>query len=138
MMVVISADGGVEGDAARRWCVENMGPGDRAIAVLGADQFGSVVLAASPMMVVVDPLELRESVEQRLHDDLGPQGVSCECRIRDHAQARAVIETAEAEHADLIVVGKRPHNAFTDAVTNETALHLVHRPPCPIVVVPVR
>jgi nucleotide-binding universal stress UspA family protein len=136
MKIVISADGGREGDAARRWCAENLGPGDEAIAVLGAEQFSTMVLSVSPVMAAVDQHALRESVERRLHEDFAPRGVSYECRVGGHSQARAVAETAEAEHADLIVVGKRPHSVITDAVANETALHLVHRPPCPIVVVP--
>jgi nucleotide-binding universal stress UspA family protein len=52
------------------------------------------------------------------------------------SQAAAVLEAARAEHADIIVVGKRPHGVVGDAVSNETAGHLVHRPPCPVVVVP--
>ncbi len=136
MKIVISADGSVEGDAARYWCAANVHPGDEVIAVVGTDQFSEVLLSVSPLMGVADPQNLRQSVEHRLESDLAIDGVSCQSRVAYHPQARAVIETAEAEHADLIVVGKRPHNAMTDAITNETALHLVHHPPCPVVVVP--
>jgi nucleotide-binding universal stress UspA family protein len=136
MKIVISADGGTEGDAARQWCAENLGPGDEAIAVVGADQLSTMVLSVSPVMAFVDPQVLRESVKRSLHEDLAPRGVSYECRLGGQGQARAVAETALAEHADLIVFGKRPHSVISDAVANETALHLVHRTPCPIVVVP--
>ena len=108
MRIVISADGSVEGDAARQWCAANARPGDEVIAVVGADQLSDVMLSVSPLMGVADPQLLRESVERRLESDLSAVGVSYESRVSYHGQAKAVIETAEAEHADLIVVGKRP------------------------------
>jgi nucleotide-binding universal stress UspA family protein len=136
MRIVISADSSVEGDVARNWCAANVRPGDEVIAVIGSDQLSEVMLSVSPLMGVADPALLRESVERRLESAVAARGVSCDTKVSYHSQARAVMETARAEHADLIVVGKRAHNAVTDAITNETALHLVHHPPCPVLVVP--
>ncbi len=51
-------------------------------------------------------------------------------------QGRALTDVAANEHADLIVVGKRPHGWLVDAVRGELAGRLVHHPPCPVVVVP--
>ena len=138
MRIVMSADGGLEGDAARRWCADNMRSGDEVIVVLGVDQFSDVMLSVPPLTGVADPHVLQERVERTLEAELAPRGVSCTCRVGYRPQARAVMETAASEHADLIVVGKRAHSAVTDGIANETALHLVHHPPCPVVVVPVR
>jgi nucleotide-binding universal stress UspA family protein len=40
--------------------------------------------------------------------------------------------------ADAIVVGKVPHGAIGDALLGGVAAHLVHHPPCPVVIVPSR
>lgn len=136
MKIIVSADGGEEGSAARRWCVEHAQPGDEIIAVVGVDQFSEIMVSMSPLLDVADPDRLRDSVEQRYDHEVASHGVHCETRLTYHVQARAVDETARAEDADLIVVGKHPRAALADAVHNETALHLIHRPPCPVVVVP--
>jgi nucleotide-binding universal stress UspA family protein len=136
MKVVVSADGGAEGRAARRWCVEHLTPVDEVIAVLGVDSFSQAMLSLSPFVAVADPDTLRRGVERRFEADLGRRGVRFRARLSFRSQAAAVLEAAHAEHADVIVVGKRPHGLVGDAVRNETSGHLVHRPPCPIVVVP--
>jgi nucleotide-binding universal stress UspA family protein len=63
--------------------------------------------------------------------------VQCSARVLDSAQGQAVRHVASQVAADLIVVGKIAHGPLADFVLNETANHLIHRPPCPVVVVPV-
>jgi nucleotide-binding universal stress UspA family protein len=48
---------------------------------------------------------------------------------------RAVAEVAPDEQVDLIVIGKRPHSWLADAVRGPIATHIVHDPPCPVMVV---
>jgi nucleotide-binding universal stress UspA family protein len=136
MKVIVSADGGAEGRAARRWCVEHLTPTDEVVAVLGVDSLSEAVLSVSPFLAVADPDTLREGVERRFRADLERRGVRCRAQVSPRSQAAAVFETARAEHADAIVVGKRPHGVVGDAMRNETAGHLIHRPPCPVIVVP--
>ena len=47
MKIIVSADGGDEGTAARQWCVEHARPCDEIIAVVGVDQFSEVMLSMS-------------------------------------------------------------------------------------------
>jgi nucleotide-binding universal stress UspA family protein len=136
MKVVVSADGGAEGRAARRWCVEHLGPGDEVVAVLGVDSLSEAMLSVSPLLEVADPDNLRDGVARRFAAALEPRHIHSHARVTYRSQAAAVLAEARAEHADVIVVGKRPHGVVGDAVVNETAGHLIHRPPCPVIVVP--
>ena len=65
MKVIVSADGGAEGRAARRWCVEHLTPKDQVVAVLGVDSLSEAMLSVSPFLAVADPDTLREGVERR-------------------------------------------------------------------------
>jgi nucleotide-binding universal stress UspA family protein len=136
MRVVVSADGGAEGRAARRWCIEHLTSVDEVVAVLGVDSFSGAMLSLSPFVAVAEPESLREGVERRFQTALEQCGVRCRAQVGFRSQAAAVLDAARAEQADVIVVGKRPHGVVGDALCNETAGHLVHRPPCPVVVVP--
>ena len=136
MKIVISADRSAEGAAARDWCRDHASADDDVIAVIGFDQFSEVMLTMSPLVDLVDESRLRDDVAHDICEPLAERGMRCAVRLLNSAQSRAVLDVASAERADLIVVGKRPHRAALDAVLNETASHLVHRPPCPIVVVP--
>ena len=108
MKVIVSADGGAEGRAARRWCVEHLTPTDEVVAVLGVDSLSEAVLSVSPFLAVADPDTLREGVERRFEADLERRRVRCRAQVSPRSQAAAVFETARAEHADAIVVGKTP------------------------------
>jgi len=136
MKVVLSADGTQEGERALEWCIEHLGPGDEVIAVLGMNPVGEFVLSVPPF----DTLGSEQQFSQQMNADYGERlhdrGITAQVRVLPHSQERAVIDAAASEHADLIVVGKRPHGAFGDAMRNELAPHLVHRPPCAVVVVP--
>jgi nucleotide-binding universal stress UspA family protein len=136
MKVILSADGRDEAQAARRWCREHLGPGDEVIAVLGVDAFSEIMLSMSPLLEVTEPASMEAAARDRVTKDLAAAGIRCESRLANRSQARAVLDTAASERADLIVLGKRPHGAVADVLANETAVHVVHRPPCPVVVVP--
>ncbi len=133
MKIVISADASDEGAAACEWCLDHMEPGDEAVAVIGVDPLGEVMLSVSPLVGMVDEGRLRADTEQAL-ERIG--GLRATTRLVNHSQHRAVLDVARDEHADLIVVGKRPHHGVTDTLLNETAARLIHHAPCPVLVVP--
>jgi nucleotide-binding universal stress UspA family protein len=136
MRVVLSADLTSESRAARGWCVENLAPGTAVVAVLGVSQMGELMLGVPPFDLGAAEHELRASVERDYCEPLDAAGLQCEGRVLALSQGRALTEVAHDEHADLIVVGKRPHGWLVDVVRGELAGQLVHHPPCPVVVVP--
>jgi nucleotide-binding universal stress UspA family protein len=132
MRIVVSAEGSSEGAAARAWCRAHVHNGDEVIAVVGMGQITELMLTVSPL---VDLASERQLVEQT-HARFDHAGVDADVRLINKDQYRAVLEVAASEHADLIVVGKRPHGAVADTLLNDTAGHLIHHPPCPVLVVP--
>jgi nucleotide-binding universal stress UspA family protein len=137
MKIVMSADSTSEGLGARAWCAEHLGPADAVIAVVGINPVGEFVMGVPPFDVMGDEHTVVEQVERDHCHPLRQRGLDCRARVVAHTQANAVLEVAAEEHADLIVVGKRPRGPVGDLVWGEVATHLVHHPPCPIVVVPV-
>src|SRR5262249_28950094 len=136
MKVVLSADVSDESRSALRWCVDHLGYGDEVIAVAGVNQLGEFVLGVPPFDSISSESELLRQVKQDYCGPLEDRGVTARAQLTAHSQARAVADIATSEGADLIVVGKSPHGVFGDAVRSEVASHLVHHPPCALVVVP--
>jgi nucleotide-binding universal stress UspA family protein len=137
MKVVLSADNSAEGAAARQWCAHHVHAGDELIAVLGVDPVGQTMLSVSPLYDLTTEASLHDMLEREYCGPLRHRDVKCSARVLDSAQGQAVRHVAGQVGADLIVVGKIAHGPLADFVLNETANHLVHRPPCPVVVVPV-
>ena len=50
--------------------------------------------------------------------------------------ARVIIDVAEEEHADLIVVGSAGPSAWAGALLGSVAMRVLHHAPCPVTVIP--
>ena len=114
MKVVLSAETGPAGDAAREWCTTHLGPADEVIAVVGLSNVNELVLGIPPFDGMVTEGELLAVVEHDFCRRLRKEGIPCVARFRRETQARVV----------------------ADAVLGPVAVHVVHHPPCPVVVVP--
>jgi universal stress protein family protein len=95
------------------------------------------MLSVSPLYDLTTETSLHDMLERECCVPLRRGDVQCTARVLDGAQGQAVRHVASQAGADLIVVRKLAHGPLADFVLNETANHLVHRPPCPVVVVPV-
>jgi nucleotide-binding universal stress UspA family protein len=138
MKVVLSADPGEEALAAATWCATNLAPGTAVTAVLGLNPVGELMFGIPPFDPTGSERDLLDSVERDCCEPLAAAGLECEARLVPQTQARALLDVAAHEHADLIVVGKRPHGWLLDVALGEVAGALVHHPPCPVLVVPAR
>jgi nucleotide-binding universal stress UspA family protein len=136
MKVVLSATG-PEGRAACSWCSANLDPGTSVTVVVGVSHLGEFVLGVPPFDAAGGETALMETVRLEYCRPLEARGLDCHASLVLERQGAAVLDVARKEHADLIVVGKRPHGPVADAVRGEVAAQLVHHPPCPLVVVPV-
>ncbi len=137
MKVVMSAESTDEGVQAQQWCAEHLAPGDTVIAVVGINPVGALVMGLPLFDVIGDEHTVLSRVEREHCAPLRRRGIGCRVRVGPHGQAHAVLEAAAEEHADLIVVGKRPRGPVGDVVWGEVATQIGHRPPCPVVIVPI-
>jgi len=136
MKVVLSVDTLEAGDEACQWCIDHFGPGDTVMVVAGVNMLGEFVLGLPPFDTLGGEPALVRQIQRRYCEPLRANGVACEAKLVPHGQARAVTEVARQTGADLIVIGKPRHGWVGDALRDDTASHVVHRPPCPVVVVP--
>jgi nucleotide-binding universal stress UspA family protein len=120
---------------------------DRRRAVVSRDGQQQLVLGGrepdGPGLPLRPPFEAAQRVpvttRQRGRPPVSGARVTCTpvtSSSRCSASTRSV-RRCSASHrstiaADLIVVGKIAHGPLADFVLNETANHLVHRPPCPV------
>src|SRR4051794_10923036 len=109
MRVVLSADLSRESRIARDWCVENLPPATTVIVVMGVNLVGELVLGVPPFDLGETEHELRASLARDYVEPLAAAGLAAEGRVLPVSQSRALLEVANRERTDLIVVGKRPH-----------------------------
>ena len=136
MKVVLSADALDKGRYSRQWCIGHLGPGDTVVAVAGLPAITGYVLGAPLVDHVETEHELLIQTDREYCEPIRAIGAACDARIVPGGQARAVVDVARAEGADLIVMAKRPHSRLGDVVWAEAASRVIHHPPCPVVVVP--
>jgi nucleotide-binding universal stress UspA family protein len=79
-----------------------------------------------------DADEIAASVRSRL----GGTGVAPDVRLVVGSPAEALMETADREGAELLVVGSRGRGSLRSAVLGSVSRELAARAPCPVVVVP--
>jgi len=60
--------------------------------------------------------------------------VKCEKRVVEGQAGKVVL--AEAEGADLVVVGRRGHGGFAELLLGSISRQVVHHARCPVVIVP--
>jgi nucleotide-binding universal stress UspA family protein len=90
-----------------------------------------------PMFDLLDATDqVVTEMDREVCSPLTAVGVSCRTEVVSTGQAHALAEVAERERADMIVIGKVPHGTLSDVFRSETASHLIHRPPCPVLIVP--
>ena len=85
--------------------------------------------------------KLQEAAQEEgthLLQELKAQGIApaAEERVEPGSPVVKLIEIAESEQADLLVVGSRGHGALKSAVLGSVSRELAAHAPCPVVVVP--
>ena len=79
----------------------------------------------------------REIADAQHHlDDLSQKISDLETRVLDGDPRRAIVEEAENEGADLIVIGKRGRNPIQALLLGSTAEAIARGAQCPVLVVP--
>jgi nucleotide-binding universal stress UspA family protein len=134
--VLIATDGG---EAALRASVY-------AGALLGVDHEFKVIAVAPDAMTPFLDRDTVTGLNQTYEDDLEPVlentvaalGESATCEIVHGNPASRIVELAERERADLIVLGVRPRRRLRDLVGWSVTSHVIDHAPCLVLVAPVR
>jgi nucleotide-binding universal stress UspA family protein len=112
-----------------------------------AQAFGSRIIVTSVARVLVpaphgigpidpaDPLELHEAQLAHAKAYLGEHGVEAAYQTAAGDPAETIVELAEHEHADLIVVGTREPGLFDRILNSSVSAGVARRSHCDVLIV---
>lgn len=127
--IVVGVDGSAPSKAALAWAVKEA-------TMTGAEVEAVTAYYWYPMPIKdIDYKCLAQHVlDDAIRDTASPsQPVKVIERVVEGNAARALLDTATS--ADLLVVGSRGHNGFTEALLGSVAQHCIHHATCPVVVI---
>jgi nucleotide-binding universal stress UspA family protein len=81
---------------------------------------------------------VKNEAEQQLGgyaDELRQRGREVEALVREGYPASVIIEEAESQHADLIVIGTHGHTGLKHLLLGSIAERVVQKAPCPVLTV---
>jgi len=135
--IVVGVDGSPSSRAALRWAVNQAkltgGTVDAVIAwQIPASVTGYGWTAIVPDMNFEDIA--KKTLEEAVSDVVGADEVPAVRSLVVHGIAAKVLLDAAAD-ADLLVVGRRGHGEFAEALLGSVSQHCVHHAHCPVVIV---
>ena len=82
---------------------------------------------------------VRERARKVLEDAMteAPEGVRVRTMVARGKPWKVIVEIAEAEEADLIIMTAHTHRGLEHALLGSVAEKVLHHAPCPILIVPV-
>ena len=81
----------------------------------------------------------RADIDQRIDGDYRPRvppGVSFKVEMRIGDAARTILEYAEAEAVDLVVLGRQGHRPFAQWLLGNVAGKIAQKSTCPVLIIP--
>jgi nucleotide-binding universal stress UspA family protein len=145
--ILVGVDGSEGGARALHWAADLAG-------TVGAEMLVMQAAPAPPLpewslgggMTVIphgspEAVEAqREALERQLESEVSALLAAAKVRHRvlivEGQAAAAIIETAAAQKADLIVVGRRGRGGFAELLLGSVSHQLTHHAHCPVVVIP--
>jgi nucleotide-binding universal stress UspA family protein len=106
------------------------------LAVELANKFGSTVIichAFGHMPLTSKPSEVRRLVNP-LVERLNKAGITTQVAIPDAVPAQGVLDAAEQNHADLIVLGSRGRGTFANLLLGSTAERVLRYAKVPVLI----
>ena len=137
--IVVGVDGSVGSRAALRWAASHARSVDGVLVAVHGYLPQVNYLAGYAPLPPMDPAAEQglqvEDLAAVLEDELGPEhGLSVHAEVTPGPAAQVLL--AEAEDADLLVVGARGHTGLAGLLLGSTAQSVARSSPCPVVVVP--
>ena len=134
--LVLVLDGSDASAAAAEWCADHGTPGTEIVAVATVSPVGELMLGLPPSWPVDWISQIREMLDGPWSEPLRKAGLTVRTEVVERAACPALIETAEREDADAIVVGKRTRGFLSEHLSAPLAADLVHHSHRPVIVVP--
>ena len=132
---VVEVDPSPASAAAVEWCATHIGADGEVIAVGSLTKFQEFVLAVPPSDLTTWENDIRYALDHQRTAPLRAHGVTYRTRLEEGAPWRTVLDVAEAEHADAIVVG---HESRGLAFGSRDVQRLMDHASVPVIVVPHR
>jgi nucleotide-binding universal stress UspA family protein len=136
--IVVGTDGSPSAEAAVRRAVEvARGSGALVHLVTAYPDVPSYRerIASTAKRDPIDLREVAESVLARAAGELGSRGVEVETHAREGEPASVIMEVAQEQNADLIVVGARGLTAIQRFLLGSVSSKLSHHAPCSVMIV---
>lgn len=136
--IVVGTDGSPSAEAAVRRAVEvARGSGALVHLVTAYPDVPSYRerIASTAKRDPIDLREVAESVLARAAGELGSRGVEVETHAREGEPASVIMEVAQEQNADLIVVGARGLTGFERFLLGSVSSKLSHHAPCSVMIV---
>jgi nucleotide-binding universal stress UspA family protein len=92
-------------------------------------------IVSSAKRVRIDLREVAESLLTRVERELEPEGVQVVTDARAGEPAKVIVDVAQEQDADLIVVGARGLTGFERFLLGSVSSKLSHHAPCDLMIV---
>lgn len=134
--IIVAVDGSANSVAALGWATDlALKTGAEVVAVHALG-----LLERDDQDVVVPSQPHREEVRERFEtvwcSQLDQAGVPCRRLLRDGNPVSVILEVAEEEDADLVVVGSRGLGGYPELLLGSTSTQIAQRSTRPVVIVP--
>ena len=133
--VVVSVDGSAPSRAAIRWCVHELASGSTVIAICALSVISEFLVSVPPL-----PSDSESRIEDVFEHDwcapLAEAGFDLKARVVHESDVAALLDTAAREHPDALILGKERHHTLADLFSASPLHQVLHRLPCPIILVP--
>ncbi len=133
--IIVEVDGSPESFAAVEWCAEHAGADDEVVAVAAMSLVGQLALTMPPSDLSYWQEGTRAALEGSMTAPLRRHHVRYRTRIESGTPWKCIIDAAENEHADAIVLG-RHHSRLAEMLSGAGTNKVVQRSTVPVIIVP--
>jgi nucleotide-binding universal stress UspA family protein len=140
MKIVVAVDGSEHSLRAVGWCAKFAGKLGAEVIVVHAIELPAypqgVGLFAMPIYSPADREKLRGVLVEQWCEPLARVKVSFKPVLTEGYPSNVICSVADAENADLVVVGRRGRGGFAELMLGSTSHQLAHHVGRPLVIVP--
>jgi nucleotide-binding universal stress UspA family protein len=135
--IVVGTDGSPNAEAAVRRATEIARDSRARLHLVSAypDATYSEEISSSAKRQPINLREVAENVLARAEREIASQGIEVMTHARQGEPAHVIVEIAEEQKADLIVVGARGLTGFKRFLLGSVSSKLSHHAPCSLMIV---